>query len=181
MSELATTTRPPLPDFRALYQQKAPMVWRTLKRFGVREAEVEDVAQEVFVVVHRRLGEFEGRSSLDTWLYAICLRVASDWRKKAYVRRETGDLESAPERSHSGETALRRVALHQARQKLERALAELDDDKRTVFALFELEQVSMQEIATIVGAPVQTAYARLYAARRHVETFLADENRKAVS
>jgi RNA polymerase sigma-70 factor, ECF subfamily len=162
------------PDFKSIYTAKAPTVWRTLRRFGVRESELEDVAQEVFVVVHRRLGEFEGRSSLDTWLYGICLRVASDWRRKAYVKRET-NLEEAPERSHSGETATRHIAMRQARAKLDEALAQLDDDKRAVFVLFELEQVSMQEVADIVGAPVQTAYARLYAARRHIEGFVAQQ------
>ncbi|MER2562727.1 MAG: sigma-70 family RNA polymerase sigma factor [Myxococcaceae bacterium] len=69
--ELQRSSVGPVPDFRALYTSKAPLVWRTLKRLGVREADLEDVAQEVFVVVHRRLPEFEGRSSIDTWLYGI--------------------------------------------------------------------------------------------------------------
>ncbi|MBM4779924.1 MAG: sigma-70 family RNA polymerase sigma factor [Archangiaceae bacterium] len=169
--ELQRSSVGPVPDFRALYTSKAPLVWRTLKRLGVREADLEDVAQEVFVVVHRRLPEFEGRSSIDTWLYGICLRIASDFRKKAHVKRET-DLAEAPERSHSGETATRQIAMRQARLKLDEALNELDEDKRAVFVLFELEQLSMQEVAETVGAPVQTAYARLYAARKHIEAFV---------
>lgn len=159
------------PTFSEVYQSHAAMVWRSLRRLGVREAEVEDAAQEVFVVVHRKLGEFEGRSSVGTWLTGICLRVAADWRKKPSVRRETG-LEEAPPRASSGETALRLIALRQARTRLDALLDQLDDDKREVFVLFELEQLPMTEVARAVDAPVQTAYARLYAARRFIEGHL---------
>jgi RNA polymerase sigma-70 factor (ECF subfamily) len=174
MAGAVTTPGPPVPNFQELYRQKATTVWRSLRRLGVREADLEDAAQEVFVVVHRRLADFEARSSLNTWIFGICLRVASDWRRKAHVRKETA-LEEAPERTHSGETATRHIAMRQARAKLDEALRQLDDDKRAVFVLFELEQASMQEVAAAVGVPVQTAYARLYAARRHIEAFLAQQ------
>lgn len=156
------------PTFTEVYHSHASMVWRSLRRLGVREAEVEDAAQEVFVVVHRKLPEFEGRSTITTWLTGICLRVAADWRKKPFVRRETG-LEEAPQRATSGETALRQIALKQARTRLDALLDQLDEDKRAVFVLFELERQPMAEVAQAVGAPVQTAYARLYAARRFIE------------
>ena len=69
-------------DLAAIFREHAPYVWRVLRRMGVREADVEDVTQEVFVVVHRRLPEFEGRSAMRTWIYGICLRVASDHRRR---------------------------------------------------------------------------------------------------
>ena len=62
------------------------MVWRALRRLGVPERDLPDAAQDVFVVVHRRLGEFDGGSRVSTWLYAICLRVASDRRRRAPQR-----------------------------------------------------------------------------------------------
>lgn len=156
------------------------MVWRSLRRLGIREAEIADATQEVFVVIHRRLPEFAGRSSVKTWVYGICIRVASDWRKRAHVRHET-DMAEAPERTHSGETAVRAVQQRQARAKLEALLEQLDDDKRTVFVLFELEQVSMQDIADTVGVPLQTAYARLYAARKQMERLVAEARKEALS
>jgi RNA polymerase sigma-70 factor (ECF subfamily) len=155
-------------DFTALYQTHASFVWRTVRRLGVPEADVSDAAQEVFVVVHRKLGEFEGRSQMKTWLFGICRRVASDWRKRAHVTREA-PIEEAPERTSSGETALRNIALKQARTRLDQALELLDEEKRSTFVLFELEQTPMSEVAEAMGVPLQTAYARLYAARKQLE------------
>jgi RNA polymerase sigma-70 factor (ECF subfamily) len=154
-------------------------LWRSLRRLGVPEADVEDAAQEAFVVIHRKLPEFEGRSSLKTWIFGICMRVASDWRKRAHIRREA-PMEEAPERTTSGETPTRQIAMKQARTVLDQALAGLDEDKRAVFVLFELEQASMHEVAEAVGVPLQTAYARLYAARRFIETWLAEHQEARV-
>ena len=105
-------------------------------------------------------------------MFGICLRVASDWRKKTTARREA-PITDAPTRSHSGETAMREIAMRQARQKLSEALLQLDEDKRAVFVLFELEQLPMHEVAQTIGCPLQTAYARLYAARTAVQSWLA--------
>jgi RNA polymerase sigma-70 factor (ECF subfamily) len=158
-------------DFTALYTTHASFVWRTVRRLGVPEADVSDAAQEVFVVVHRKLGDFEGRSQVKTWLFGICRRVASDWRRRAHVKREA-PIEEAPERTSSGETAVRNIALTQARTRLDQALEQLDEEKRATFVLFELEEAPMSEVAEATGVPVQTAYARLYAARRQLEQWL---------
>ncbi len=158
-------------DFTALYQTHAAFVWRTVRRMGVPEADVSDAAQEVFVVVHRKLDEFEGRSQVKTWLFGICRRVASDWRKRAHVKREA-PIDEAPERSNSGELALRDIALKQARTRLQLALEQLDDDKRATFVLFELEETPMAEVAEATGVPLMTAYARLYAARKQLAEWL---------
>lgn len=164
-------TAPPL-DFVTVYESSAANVLRSLRRLGVREADLEDAAQEIFVVVHRKLPEFAGRSSLKTWVFGICLRVASDWRARAHIKRETGS-EEAPERTTSGETPTREIARKQARVKLGALLERLDEDKRAVFVMFELEELSMAEVAETVGVPVQTAYARLYAARKFIEAEVA--------
>src|SRR5690349_18720106 len=74
--------------FDAVVAEHGPYVWRVLRRLGVRSADIEDVWQETFIVVHRKLGGFEGRSQLRTWLSAIAVRVASDYRSRAYRRRE---------------------------------------------------------------------------------------------
>jgi RNA polymerase sigma-70 factor, ECF subfamily len=156
-----------VPPFAQLYADHAAFAWRTLRRLGVRDADVEDVTQEAFVVVHRKLPEFDGRSSVKTWLFGICLRVASDYRRRAHVRREES-VESVPETSAEPTQGLA-LERRQARAVLDQILETLDEDKRTAFVLFELEQWPMAEVAEVMGCPLQTAYARLYAARKLVE------------
>jgi RNA polymerase sigma-70 factor (ECF subfamily) len=153
--------------FERVFAECAPFVWRALRRLGMAEADVEDVCQEVFLVVHRRLATFEGHSSVRTWVYGICLRVASDYRRRPHRVRERA-LEEAPERSAPAEQH-DEIERREALAWLDGVLDELDEPKRAVFVLFEIEQVPMSEVAAAAGCPVQTAYARLYAARKHIE------------
>lgn len=155
-----------IPRFDEVFRAHAPLVWRALRRLGVREADVEDLCQEVFVVVHRKLPEFEGRAKLSTWIYGICVRVASDHRKRAHMRHES-QSEAVPEGRQSA-PQLQEIAEAQARALLDEVLAELDADKRAVFVLYEIEELPMAEVAIAVGAPLQTAYSRLHAARKLV-------------
>jgi RNA polymerase sigma-70 factor (ECF subfamily) len=152
--------------FAAVFREHAPYVWRVMRRLGVREADAEDLCQEVFVVVHRRLGEFEGRSSLRTWIYGIAFRVASYHLRRAHVRREQPTEELPEERRSAPQIA--EVEREQARAMLDLALRELDEDKRAVFVLYEIEGLEMKDVAEVVGCPLQTAYSRLHAARKRV-------------
>jgi RNA polymerase sigma-70 factor (ECF subfamily) len=163
--------RAPLPTIAEVFREHAPFVWRALRRLGVPESDVDDVCQEVFVVVHRKLADFEGRSSLRTWIYGICARTASDYRRSGRVRREIV-TDAPPEAAHDGgqHDAL---AMRQARAQLDRILDTLDDDKRAVFVLYEIEELSMAEVAEALGCPLQTAYSRLHAARKLVEAGVA--------
>jgi RNA polymerase sigma-70 factor, ECF subfamily len=149
-----------------VFNENASMAWRALRALGVAEADVDDVCQEVFITVHRRLPTFDGRSAVRTWVYGICVRVAADYRKRVRSRRELG--EDAPELSVEPrqEDA---VSIRQARAELHRILDGLDDDKRAVFVLYEIEELAMSEVAAALGCPLQTAYSRLHAARREVE------------
>lgn len=154
-------------DFAQIFTDLAPFAWRVLRRLGVAEADVEDVCQEVFLVVHRRLDDFEGRGSLRAWVFGICLRAASEYRRRPHRRREEA-TDSPPETSipaPQDEELDRRRAL----ALLDAALDELDDDKRAVFILYEIEHAPMQDVAQALGCPLQTAYSRLHAARRKVE------------
>ena len=166
---------PPAPPrggeaFARVFEEHAPFVWRALRRLGVRESDVEDVCQEVFLVVHRRLPSFEGRSSTRTWVYGICLRAAASYRRRPHRAREQA-FASPPEVSVP---ALQLEEVEQRRDAalLDAALDELDDDKRAVFVLYAIEQLPMTEIAQAAGCPLQTAYSRLHAARRIVEASL---------
>ncbi len=153
-----------VPSVREIFDAYAPYVWRTLRHLGVPEADVEDVCQEVFVVVHRKIPSFERRSALKTWLYGICIRTASDYRRRAHVRRERPVSE--PPGLHAEATQFEELAQRQLRGVLASVLEQLDADKRAVFVLYEIEELSMKEIAEIVGCPLQTAYSRLHAARK---------------
>ena len=156
--------------FERVFQEHAPYVWRALRRLGVAESDVDDVCQDVFIVVHRKLATYR-TGALRTWLYGICLRVASEHRRRPYRRREEV-VDAVPD---EGVEAVQEdeVERRRALARLDRALDQLDDDKRAVFVLFELEQVPMAEVAEAAGCPLQTAYSRLYAARKIVEAALA--------
>ncbi len=156
-----------------VFRELSPFVWRALRRLGVAERDVEDVCQEVFMVVHRKIGDFEGRSSVRTWVYGISVRVASDYRKRSHVRREVV-TDAVPEAA-STDDPHQDAARREARAKLDRILDALDEDKRAVFVLYEIEQVTMAEVAEAVGCPLQTAYSRLHAARKLVEEAVARE------
>jgi len=160
----AVAVHPPLSE---LFRQHAPFVFRVLRRLGVAEAEVEDVCQEVFIAVHRGLPEFEARSSLKTWIYAIAVRRAASHARVGFRRYER-PTDSLPERTGSADPAAE-VERLRARELLDALLARLSDDKREVFVLYELEELSMREVAEIVGCPLQTAYGRLHAARRELQ------------
>lgn len=161
---------PPALDFESVYEAHFDFVWRSMGHLGVEPAAVEDAAQDVFVIAHRRLADFEGRSSVQTWLFAIALRVARDHRRAARRKRghglvpeaevDTADvLDPAPSPLESASRA-------EAARRLRAILDELDEDRRAVFILAELEEMSVPEIAEAVGAHLNTVYTRLRLARR---------------
>jgi RNA polymerase sigma-70 factor, ECF subfamily len=171
-AQLAPAQPPSLLAFDDVYREHFGFVWRSAKRLGVPEASLDDVLQEVFVIVHRRLAEFEGRSSLRTWLFGITLRVARDHRRSAARRSPPGSVDpdslraTAPGPGESVEKA-------EAVRLLHVILDELDDERREVFVMSELEQIAMPEIALTLGVNVNTAHARLRAARQSFESALA--------
>lgn len=156
-----------LPSFREIYREHARYVWRVVRRLGVPVADAEDVTQEIFVVVHRKLATFAQRSSLQTWLYGIAYRCASEYRRRAHVRREVAT--ATPEIGAADAQQEELVDRKRAREALDLILAELDEDKRAVFVFYEVEQLPMSDVASILECPLQTAYSRLHVARRHVE------------
>ncbi len=170
----------PLPhsiaDQRALdpaeaYREHADFVWRSLQHLGVRDADLEDLLQEVFIVVHRKLRGFDGRSRVTTWLFGICLRVAARHRRRAFFRWESQPAEM-PERAETT-TPEDHATDQQRRRVLERALSRLSLEQRAVFVLFELEGRPCHEIAELVAVPVGTVYSRLHQARQSIAKALS--------
>lgn len=148
--------------FEAVYDEYFDFVWRSVRRLGVYDSAADDIVQEVFLVVYRRLADFEGRSSMKTWLFGITMRVVRTHRR-GLVRKSTEPL--PPEVVDEGRTPEADAQRREALRTLDRLLQELDEDKRVVFVLAELEQMSAPEIAEAVGVKLNTVYSRLRAAR----------------
>jgi RNA polymerase sigma-70 factor (ECF subfamily) len=170
-SEL-THAAPPVEavDVEQMFREHGPFVWRTLRRLGLSEADADDLCQEVFLIVCRRIHSFEHRSSLRTWLYGISARVAMAHRRRARTQRE--QPWASPPEVGTTEGPHDQLAEAEARALLDRALDVLDDDKRAVFVLYEIEQLSMPEVAEALECPTQTAYSRLHAAREQVQAYV---------
>ncbi|MFT3927491.1 MAG: sigma-70 family RNA polymerase sigma factor [Myxococcales bacterium] len=157
-------------EFEALYRAHFAFVWRTLRRLGVTESALDDAAQEVFVVVHRRFADLVPESSPKAWLYAIAQRVASDHRRS--VRRKGNLLPLHDEMSARERTPLETAIQRQANDLVLEFLESLDPDRRTVFILVELEQMSAPEVARIANANLNTVYYRVSSARKAFASFV---------
>lgn len=163
---------------RALYESHFGFVWRNLRRLGVPDTAAEDAAQDVFLVVHRRHESFDARwSRLETWLFGIVLRVARDYRRSQRRFRfrfdAAADVEDVLERRPGvGASPDEELARRQAVALLERALAALDDDKRAVLVMVDIEEFTVPEAAEALGVNINTAYWRLRAGRAEFERAL---------
>ena len=159
------TEAPAVPSFDEVYGGNVAFVWRVLRTFGVAEAQLEDAVQDVFVVVHRRLGEWEGRAQITTWLFAIARRVASASRRKT-----AGDLtEELITDPVGGADTFAAMSRAQAAATVMGILEQMDEDKRIVFALVELEQLAVPEVARMLDLNLNTTYSRLRLARHAFE------------
>jgi RNA polymerase sigma-70 factor (ECF subfamily) len=156
------------PDFRAVFDAESSYVWNTLVRLGVQSRDLEDVAHEVFIAVHRHLAEYDPRRPLRPWLFGITLRTAMRYRALARHRREV--IESELDAIDPGPAADEQLDRAQERAVVNEALAALDLDLRTTFVMFEVDGHNAPEIAQVLGIPVNTVYSRL---RRGRERFRA--------
>jgi RNA polymerase sigma-70 factor, ECF subfamily len=158
-------------DPAGIFAQHGDFVWRTLQRLGVREADLEDVTQEVFLVVGRQLRWFEGHSKITTWLYGICVRVASTHRRRAWVRREipTSDPLDSPDPDGGPEEALEAARL---RKQLHEVLDLMSVEPRALLVMYEIDEMSCEEIAGVLGVPTGTVYSRLNTARKEFQSAL---------
>ncbi|MCX4243834.1 RNA polymerase sigma factor [Paraliomyxa miuraensis] len=148
-----------------VYRAHSAYAWRVLRHCGVPDADLDDAVQETFLVVFRRLAEFEARASLRTWIYAIAVRVASTRRRSQ--QREVARREAVGEQLLGSAPVDPEHALSQADAAalIDRLLDELDDTKRVVFVLAELEGVKVPEISRILGVNPRTVHSRLRLAR----------------
>jgi RNA polymerase sigma-70 factor (ECF subfamily) len=157
--------------FDAVYEDALDFVWRSLQSLGVRDDTLDDAVQDVFLVVHRRLADFEARSSVRTWIFGIAIRVARDHRRR---RQRKGGL--APldfEIASLGPGPYEEAERAEALREIASVLDQLDEDKREIFVLSELEQLSAPEIGAALGVNINTIYSRVRAARRQFDEAVA--------
>ena len=154
--------------FRALYEANFDFAWRTARRLGTPEADVDDVVQDSFRIAWQQLDRFTwGRFT--TWLYRIIANVVSDRLRRARVRDFFGGLLGRVQREDDEGASEARVEARHALRAVERVLRRLSNEKREVFALFEFEGLSHQEIAELTGVKVETVRTRLHYARKDFE------------
>jgi RNA polymerase sigma-70 factor (ECF subfamily) len=149
--------------FRRVFEREFDYVWTSLRRLGVATRDLEDVAQDVFVNVHRRISDYDASRPVRPWLFAFAVRGASDWRKLARHRVEVLGVGAEPVSLAPRADDL--VAHTEEVQLVLRALETLEIERRAVFILFELDGYPMKEITDSLGIPLFTGYSRLRLAR----------------
>ena len=158
-------------SFEAVYDEQVDFVWRNAQRLGIGDDALDDVVQQVFLVVHRRLAEAPEEVPMRAWVFGILSHVVRDHRRG--VRRKSPhhaqpQIDPATV-AEPGSGPFDTLARTEALQVVLGLLAELSDEKREIFVLSELEQLTAQEIADLLGVNVNTVYSRLRAARQDFE------------
>jgi len=172
-SNVALRAETPSVEFGLVYAETFPAVWRAVGKLGVPKAARDDVVQDIFVAVFRRLGDFRGESTLKTWVFSIAIRIVSNYRRtnqrKGAGRALDTEVDDPALLVDDRETALDVVARREAMQLVDRVLSGLGQEKAMVFVLAEFEAMTVAEISVILGLNINTAASRLRAARREFE------------
>jgi RNA polymerase sigma-70 factor, ECF subfamily len=150
-------------QFRRVYEQELTYVWTTLRRLGVAERDLEDVAHELFVTLYPRLGEYDASRPLRPWLLAFAFRIASDYRRRKSRHPETSHDEV--EIVDPARAADERLGAEQDRALVLEALETLGPDRRAVFIMHEIDEFTVPQIADALAVPLNTVYSRLGRAR----------------
>jgi RNA polymerase sigma-70 factor, ECF subfamily len=158
-------------DVQSVYREHSEFVWRSLQRLGVPNADLEDLTQEVFLVAHGRRASYDRQARLTTWLFGIALRIAKRHRRRPWFAREWPESSRTREPEHAF-TPERALEQSQAQRALLRALGSLRPERCAVFVMFELEELALRDIATLMGTPLGTVCSRLHAARKDLERAL---------
>lgn len=164
------TAAPEGSSFEQVYDQWFEEVSRWVRALGAREADRDDVVQDIFMVVHRRLPDFDGQN-VPGWLYQIARRKVRDYRHLMWIKHLFGNssVPLADEMLQTGQSPLDQLETRQKTQLFERLLDGLNADQRAAFVLFEIEGNSGEEIARLQGVPINTVWARIHKARKKLQ------------
>jgi len=165
---------PEVPAFKEVYREYFDFVWTSARRLGIQPSGMDDLIQEVFLVIHSKLHTIEKQQSLRSWIYGVVRRTASNHRR---ARRAHADASSGTpgdgEAQSREPTPLEQTERNAGLQLLLNLLDQLDMPKREIFALVDVEDLSVPEAAEVLGIPLNTAYSRLRVARQSFEAALA--------
>ena len=151
------------PNFAQIFAREFDYVWNSLRRLGVPERDLEDLAHDVFFRIYEHLADFDTARPLKPWLFGFAFRVASDYRRRFSNRREVLGADS--EAIDPAPNALDQLVQAEALSLAQLALDGLDIERRAVFILHEIDGCAMPEIASALSLPLNTAYSRLRLAR----------------
>lgn len=157
-----------------LYQRYFSFVWSCTRRMGVRESELDDVVQDVFIVIHGRLSTLEKPDSIRSWIYGIVRRTASVYHRARRAKMASAEAyNTEPQMQYPQQPSPLELAEQSAQVRLLWSLLEkLDPSKREVLVLAELDEMTAPEIASVLELPLNTVYSRLRTARQELEAVL---------
>lgn len=158
-------------EFPEVYESHFDFVWRSLRLLGVADEVVEDAIQDTFSVVSRQLGQFEGRSSLRTWIFAILHKVAANYRRTR--QRKQSPLMPLEELASDDATPEAHAEAVEAARLIERFCAGLEPERRALFVLAVLEEAPPAEVAAALGLPIHKVYSRVHTLREGLRRELA--------
>lgn len=163
--------------FQALVQRYQDRIFRMLARWAPDRMETEDLAQEVFVKVFRKLHTFQHGSSFYTWLYRIAVNTASDWHARRRTRRlhlveDVAEVAAAGRREPQGSGAAEPLLAEELARVTREVLATLPEKYKTVLILREYEDMSYNEMAEVIGCSIGTVESRLFRARQRFKQAL---------
>jgi RNA polymerase sigma-70 factor, ECF subfamily len=164
-----------------VYRQYFDLVWSSARRFGVPTEAIDDVVQEVFIVIHAKLEVLERPEAIRSWIYGVVRRVSSNYRRSQRAQHPAAPMtEVHLEPASSQPTPFEQLKTNADLEFLASLLAELDEPKREVFALVEVDEMTVPEAAEVLEIPLNTAYSRLRAARQAFEAALARRDEQSI-
>jgi RNA polymerase sigma-70 factor (ECF subfamily) len=173
---VSARSSPAVPDLGSVFDAHFEYVWNTLRRLGVRDDDLEDIAHEVFLKVHAKLGEYDPARPIRPWIFGFAFRVSADELRTARRRREVVGLPFEP--VDAGRPADERMEADDERRLVEAALQCVEIERRAVLLMHDVDEVPIPEVARVLEINVNTAYSRLRLARREFAAAVTRLRRK---
>lgn len=162
-----------VPPFQAVYAKYFDFVWASVRRLGVDASAIDDVVQDIFIAIHSHLHSVQRPEALKSWIYSVTRRTVSNHHRAVRARGGKATTPFLDQLASGQPTPFEVTEKNSNLQLLASLLAELEEPKREVFALVELEEMSVPDVADALEIPLNTAYSRLRAARTAFEAAVA--------